>query len=355
VTPDEFKQEVRKQAGPWLSEPSLHCAVDACVKEGHTHKTHVDGCLKLAELLDYNFRSRCAASSASVPLDDQAPTGLVISSAYRVQQIRPQVESVRQTLFGSVDPPFTSPEEAVVWLEQNDPAQQPPRSQELRRHLTRRKREIQTQIDEWEDATGLDWRGHSDTRFLVYEKPGETGLRRIRLQDPDLGVKYPAIASPLARLDRATQKIAEATGFEESKLIHYILVGEAPTLPHSRQSVKYLSRSNISRVEVSFDFFTRDISYEGRQEAVRNAKKVLNTTNRNLFSSHEEHLVGLVEQFGEPPAGRGNGGTAYWERIRQEYVRPNGKRYKDWRGIKRKYHALRERLREYGLKPHGTD
>jgi hypothetical protein len=136
-------------------------------------------------------------------------------------------------------PPHSHPHEAVQWVEETDPAQQPPPSQESIQHYSRLKREILTKIDEWEDRTGLDWRGRSDTRFLAYEKPGDTGPSRIRLPDPDLGVKFPAIASPLALLDRATQKMAEATGFEETKLVNYILVGEVPTLPHSRQSIKW--------------------------------------------------------------------------------------------------------------------
>jgi hypothetical protein len=116
----EFRRRVMAQERPGLSKVSLAFAADFFVSQHRLTEGDVRSCIELAGRYEAAYPCLPGDIAASTPSTVPMSLGAVIASERWADELRPSVEKVRQTIFGSPRPPFKTSEEALTALTGTD-------------------------------------------------------------------------------------------------------------------------------------------------------------------------------------------------------------------------------------------
>ena len=113
-----FEDKVLRSAPGELPSKALEEAIYRYARQGLTQDRNVRGCILLAYRVQCLIASAVSSRDVSTPRQRPLTPGSLVVSNGLAAAIKPAVEAVRKTIFGSTRPPFACYEAAVSWLEQ---------------------------------------------------------------------------------------------------------------------------------------------------------------------------------------------------------------------------------------------
>ncbi len=267
-----------------------------------------------------------------------SPAQLLVSDKLAAW-IRPDVEPLRQELFGQRHAPFSSLAEAADWIEQMARVSQfaPAHRQEVEAwvHEILQRINAYSRLGQGEEmAVAFS----SSRKTLEYGTPGEKWARIVAL----------AHGSPLIPLERACHQMTQATGFQQRALLAYILLDIAPLLPWPRvESSQWLGSlpkaGPSSRREVTVTFFHPDMTAAQWRDVRFQVRQAFSSTKHKALSEQDQQFLRIIEDMGGlPPKGKGR--TAFWEAVAPECNRRLGKPYPNGQGPRRRYARLQGKI-----------
>ncbi len=313
----------------WLEGKVLH----ECVRE----------CIALAQRFD-------SAAAVASPLDADlvqhlrmAPQDLMTSDDL-TEKIRPEVEQVRHTLFGSPCPPFATYENAVQWLEQTAAAQEAEaRALDPKRELLRQS--ICEKLEELQSLTGDGYTLPFRPDLLEYAKPGDQWVHRVSIWG----------RTSLADLGSASRQIADATGFSQACVVSYILAGIRPLLVPIRMSTSWGASNtfNIFRGSVTLALRNPNVT-DAQLKTIRQViRRAWRTEKKKPLTEGDKQFLDIVHRLGGVPEDKRHGEhKAFFELLRQEFnawaVEHGCRLHKEWKVTRNKYYRLFKKLRQDG-------
>jgi hypothetical protein len=123
----QFEALLKSKKPPGVSQTGMDKAKEYFLEQNWLEGKVLHECVRECIALAQRFDSAAAVAS---PLDADLVQHLrmatqdLMTSEELTEKIRPAVEKVRHTLFGSPCPPFDAYEDAVQWLEQTAAAQE---------------------------------------------------------------------------------------------------------------------------------------------------------------------------------------------------------------------------------------
>lgn len=108
-----------RMSSPCVQEDTRQVAIHFFVDQGWTQQSDIASCIELAGRIEacWNGSQQNSGTPEGVRLASLTPGILAISDCL-IKQITPDVEQVRQELFGNTEAPFSSYEAIEEWLEQ---------------------------------------------------------------------------------------------------------------------------------------------------------------------------------------------------------------------------------------------
>jgi hypothetical protein len=346
VTSDDFMSLVREQAKPGLSQASLEYAAREYRLKGTMSKADAIQCMKLATWLEGFWTFRLEEESKAVespPNEDDAPEPTqVLTSDDLVHGLKPWAESFRQENFHRTDAPCPSSREAAAaWIQ--DKANRRQVSGEEHAQLSQIDHDLRALHHEWRARTGVEWRDDGGHESLAYQD-GEGGVKTISLAGPDPRDEHPTMPSQeLIELQRAVEHMYDTTKFYKDSLVTYILTGIQPTLPGFKvtQSITHHWMTDLSRLQVTLDFLAGDVKDTEIRQAYGQYRKKFSTTRKKRLSPQHAEFLALVKRHRPIPRGRGSNAKVFWENIRLEHHKKQGRNiWKDAWTVRRYYNRL---------------
>lgn len=272
--------------------------------------------------------------------------GMSLTSDQLVRALAPQAKALRERLFGGPRAPFTSLKAAAEWIESNDyHATLASMTKEARERFEADRHEGHRVLDAaTEMAFGARdllqqtvYGAHTVNTLLDYAKPGSRSVHRVAADKP----------SPLYTLASKTEEMADRTGFSETALVAWVLVGIRPSLPTARIEVnprwtKGIGHTRTVKIEVFVPGFTPS-AWARLYDRVQ-AELGVTRYDKPLTAKHQA-LMEIVTKLGGPPTGTRRGAVIeFWERVRANYQRKTGTEYTSWRGPMMLYRRLAKKL-----------
>jgi len=231
---------------------------------------------------------------------DPLPIGFTISQKLHIKKfIKPEVEKLRESIFGRKTPPFSTLEEAVEWIEATHKKEQEnwqktrkDRDVNLRKELKRLSRLFNTEI-------GIK------ASILRYPHPKKgTGL-------------IPVVqGGTLYKLQSKTEKLAKATFYNQATLVAYTLL-DCELLPPRIRWTQHLHHRTQPIPALTLEI-PRPIT---KKKWDKLYYEVVNPTFRGgEIPPKYEELYRLIKRLGGVPE-KGKGMMKFWEKVCEEWKR----------------------------------
>jgi hypothetical protein len=243
-------------------------------------------------------------------------------TAILLSEIDSEVRALRQLLFGLEDPPFSNLQRAATWIRKEDARQ--PLADKIRAEKTyaRAKASCASLGNLVGHSISLD--SHAPMLgFLT----GATGRRSQR--EKGLARVWIAPRSPLARLKQFAVAVANGTGFDESAVVSYVLVGprQAPFLsPYTalidRVAAQLPGGTRLQRSVIRFELKVADVPWTELRRIYRELFRILRVAQpTRLLTDREQKLRNAIEAQGGIP--RKQEARRAWDSIAKHAEYPN--------------------------------
>lgn len=242
------------------------------------------------------IEQRMRESKASWAMFPPPPPGEIIRQEQIVKALTPEVEALREELFGCRKPPFAGYQQLKEWVEQNNARHAREQAAALKAHNKERfrlEREIRDRLDQL-DALGLGFYG------LTKTSPGFS----CPVADDSSKFLFSGRSPELGRLDQASKELANISGFDQVEIVDFILTGERPFQPAievrakpramGRRELKLLQDRHYEYVEIRV--FSADASNKELKDAADDARALLGVTERSAL---REKDLALWESYNE--------------------------------------------------------
>lgn len=324
----EFRREVLRAAPPDLPRRYVKAATDLFVQDSarnDTTPTAVTGCIEMARVI----RSSLAESPGRTDALTEVPAVLVDSKRV-AQAIRPIIETARDLLFSSPEPPFDSREEAVKWLRETADKQKRPGTK-----------------DE-EQA----WQMIFEAQALI-RKPLLLKTIQLPYIDPRTGELEHLegyFGSPIHVLSGQVESLAEMTGFSQVGLIDYILTGIPPLLPAFRIKETWIptqepqGKPGFLKRSVTVEINSRHLTEQQFHRVWSEARRAFGPERKKPARARTVLLISTVRRCLENRPESENK-MEFWKRVQEEFNSNAGKRvekYRSWQAPRRTYLRLAE-------------
>jgi hypothetical protein len=271
-------------------------------------------------ILDLEYLNKVAESllAAGITEKEEPAIELTPESLLRndllSEDLKPWVEKLRKRLFGKVEAPFQSYDNAAQWIIKNEAPLSP-----------------------WKKGSSIRV-GRARRNVRVYDDCSEHAIVMAR------------IGSPLEKIIFACQKLVTRLeiGLEWNSLVFYVLANIPPFIPPIEMGVRsYFVRLPSGReleyreatvtIREGFNRTCLSWMYDELRYSLQLTKK------KSLSSSHLE-LYRLVQKNGGAPKGKGS--VVFWSSIMNDWNKfPKRNKYKTWKGVKICYERVISKLR----------
>ena len=147
----------------------------------------------------------------------------IVNSEIIADWAKPWAESVRQEVFGSPDPPFTSLTDAAAWIKEEEQTSRP-ESNLLRKELRDWEKKVVTEGRELQKrGMTFDFKVTVSRPVLAFPGTGDWVERAAANWSPKL-----------RKLVRAAEGIADATGWQDAQVTAFLLIGMTPLVSRLR-------------------------------------------------------------------------------------------------------------------------
>ena len=316
MTPDEFRAAVLQASPPGLPVGAIRTAIEEYCEHGRHEQRHIADCVQRAGDLAVSGRQQAQAKTAVLERLPVSPA-IRIASRARARALDGWCREVRETLFGTSNPPFGTVAKAVAWIEQDPPdAYDGPAIEAPAGFRALAYREMET------IGTGITVAPPGvDAALLTGDRTSVSAIGQATFAEP--GTKLWVLAEHLRGLP-------EATGFSEVGLVHLVLAGVVPRLMGPRLTVRY--RPTDTRLSGSGrpPRWTRQIviELEEADTALATLRSLYTAINQALgrtkvrtFTEDDELLLRLAEVEGLLPEGKARQHADVWERIAKAWKR----------------------------------
>jgi len=213
----------------------------------------------------------------------------LLTSDYLAELLKPTIKVIRKTCFGSEDPPFDRLEEAKRWF-------------------------------------------HSDMLSMNKKKLREDTERELE--------RY-----LWTKVTKHADKLSKETGLSPLSLIYYILADIKPlSIPYEiRMPGAGYCKGRRKCWYVAIRVNT-ELSFEDLTEIYNIVKETLGVKRGKRLNQRHLEIYTMVQEQGGAPKGRGT--VAFWKLLQEQWNKRhnNGDEYTTWKGIKRAYELIYERL-----------
>jgi hypothetical protein len=306
-----FRAAVNRARPSGVSQAGQDAAIEYFVKTlSQTAQSDVPNCVQLAGQFDMWHASAQDAGQSSSKRLSPLTRGTLARGEELTTRITPDVEQLRQELFGSSQVPFGSVEEAAAWIRKAW-KQQYDYSPEERQRLQELEKQIYTLSREWSRLKGASTTGYpGQPRYLRYIARENGELREI--WDPVRG------GFPLARLEAMSQCLAGITGFRPSSVVMYILTGTKPLLTPVQLDFMGYGDERLRGVQTTIVLHTPDVTDEQLREIRREIRAHWGVPRTKRLSEANSRLLAFVKDRGSVPTARGKN-KAFWEKAYPEW------------------------------------
>jgi len=230
---------------------------------------------------------------------DTFPIEFTISQEFYIKKfIKPEVEKLRESIFGRKTPPFSTLEEAVEWIEATH------KKEKENWQKTRKNRDVNL-LEELRRLSRLSGKMIKLKAYILrYPHPKKgTGLISV------------VQGGTLYKLQSETERLAKATFYNQATLVAYTLL-DCEFLPPSIRWTQHLHYPlQIPALELEIP---RPITKKEWDKLY--SKVVKPTFQGEKTSSNEIRLYRLIERLGGVPE-KGKGRMKFWEKVCEEWKR----------------------------------
>jgi hypothetical protein len=150
-----------------------------------------------------------------------------------------------------------------------------------------------------------------------------------------------------AMVEHAAKELAGATGFSQSAMAAYLVVGIPPFVSSAEIRVQDFTGflpagGTFQRRQATIEVNWGELPAQQVKDIRREVRKIMNLEKVKRLTEDDQRLLELVKRLGGEPV---DGKTAFWERVRQERNSAVGARqYTTWRGPEMRYRRLQQKL-----------
>ena len=321
----QFRKWIQEHAGREVPAWALKAAIDFFLEQGRAGSEDVEPCVDHARSFQASYEKGVALSS---------PPGLLIASSKLAQAIQPDVEKLRQQLFGKAKPRFRTLPAAARWIQAESRKQSKPVAQRKRKRGRKIWKEIQIKLTEWENLMRCPTR-----------PPAQTPLT---LSYPANGWVLRAVALPgtrLAILALAAKEMAKETTFSEHAVVAYILSGIRPLFPSIRHNVRLELPARQSWV--SIELHSSMVTATQFRKLYEQLRAKLNAHRKKPLTGKHVALISLVDSLGGEPNPRDKArGTRneFWGKVLRKWNAKHPKwNCQTWRALELAYRRFQWR------------
>ena len=328
MTKEDFRRRV-ESAAAHLGPVARNKAIKHHEAQGNTENRHVTECVELAGLFEPLLTTTTDDSSESVASD--AATSL--KGAEHLERIHPEVERVREELFGSIEPHFSSCAAATEWLgslrvREDRSADELARAQRLHAEWLADPRR-----HEVEEITGVQSLVTLQAHTIPYVAPDGTHVTHAVVSH----------GSPFVKLETVSKHLANSTGFIRAAVVMHILCDYELALPSVRTTKVLTNGRRIFRVE----FNSPDITKAQMMDLLRRVRDFWGRAGGRRLSEKDVRFLNLIEKEGGVPD---SGRKAFFGKISDTCTAKKIGNYKNsgWRGSYRRWQRLMDRGTKLG-------
>lgn len=218
-----------------------------------------------------------------------------------LNELAPRVDKIRQDLFGSAEPPFSTEEEAVAWIESEGKSIGKGREPANLKRTREVCDEIAKCSQELQELCGVVEPILIQTPTLKYSSPGTSMVSRIHLPT----------GSPLVPLKYFVKTVSNGTGISDVALLSHVLVGTHLRIP--RISVSAIAFPITSRPD---EYIVKIRAYNVTAEDFRAAYQTIRKRGERPapFDRIDLAVARARINLGEPPE-KGDDRMGYYERL----------------------------------------
>lgn len=249
------------------------------------------------------------------PEQDEVPAKPSVTSEFLSDLITPWIEDIRQEIFNTRVIPFRT-KEALNWMKQE-----------------------QVDMKNWRDEV---------EREIEKLPKWMRGWPFNFLNKPNLE-KRPLL---VLLYDRA-EEVAKVTGFNHFSVMSHIILGAPLTLNKVDTKAKKEIHKLPSGAELVNRFVTMQIrgelTFDELRHLYQQIRQDLGVKRSKALKEKHLELYQIVRRKGGAPKGKGT--VAFWESVRKDMneKNPTGNPYTTWKGVKRAYDLLWNKLRSQYL------
>ena len=255
---------------------------------------------------------------------------MLLQRAGRLREmIAPEVERVREELFGASTPPFSSEDDAVKWLGGLRAREGHSIEELVRAHLLFSDWLADSRRHEFSEITGLDAAVTQRAHTIPYvARDGDHVTHTV--------VRY---GSPFVALETVSKHLANDTGFHEAHIVMHILCDSPLHVP----SITITNILSGLRRAVRVEFNSPDVTQAQMMELLGRVRDHWGRAGgKRINEKDEEFLALLNEEGGVPDSGR----KAFFARVSERCTARKIGNYKNsgWRGPYRRWQRLMDKL-----------
>ena len=270
-----------------------------------------------------------------------------VTAQLLADQIKPWIESIRQTLFHSKTAPFSRIEDAQAWCDEAKKRNEEwhKRAEEWRKKAGERDRELA----EWRKVLG-EWRNEinainedahlpEQVRLQLSRKFGELPTLEHLPEPPKLDSQVETYFA----LGEQALEIYKATGFTYASVEMYILADASPVLPTFTVRILRETHSLPSGASI-LNRFARvtirgELTFEDLRSLYRSIRRELGIKRSKHPTAKHLQLYNMIRKRGDIPSREGT--VKFWVSVMKEWndLHPQDK-YKTWKGVKLAYERI---------------
>ncbi len=273
----------------------------------------------------------------------------VITSDYLIEGMKSWVTLLRQIVFQADRVPFTEPNDAVKWLE-NEEAKLHDEEKEcyhrdpVSAHGWPPYKTLHAKSLVYPTGRGSVWfmdRGGSGKRYHL-EQWSEIVSGKSQVMD----------FQPLVWLQNAIERKSELTGFRMVSLVAFVMLGTKPILPRYRVSASHHVASSETGVtynyasEATISVYARDVTFDELLEIYSKVRTSIGIANSKSLNSKHLAIYEMVQEYGDIP---NKGVNRFWRNLQEKWneAHPDDKYTSpDGRGLKKAYGTIMRKLEQ---------